>query len=94
MVYKKYLAIVMVLGLMSFEPAAAVQIGSENELCTDINSTNVFENINKTKTTHMANKIDGNDLHGQNNRFLNMSSVKIKSFKKFSKKNPSTSIIP
>ncbi|PKL66478.1 MAG: hypothetical protein CVV28_10780 [Methanobacteriales archaeon HGW-Methanobacteriales-1] len=89
MVYKKYLAMIIVLGLMSFEPAVAIQIGSGNELYYDINSSNVFENLKETKTTsNPANKIDGNDLHGQNNRFLNMSSVKIKSFKKFSKKTP------
>jgi hypothetical protein len=83
MVYKKYLAMIIVLGLMSFEPAVAIQIGSGNELYYDINSSNVFENLKETKTTsNPANKIDGNDLHGQNNRFLNMSSVKIKSFNK------------
>jgi hypothetical protein len=84
MIYKKYLAILMVLGLMSFEPAVAIQIGSENELYSDINSTNNFE---KTKTTSdRYNKINDNNVLGQNNRFLNMNSVKIKSFKKFSKK--------
>ncbi|MDO9044800.1 MAG: hypothetical protein Q7U35_05770 [Methanobacteriaceae archaeon] len=85
MIYKKYLAMIMVLGLMSFEPTAAMQIGSENELYSDINSNNVFEGINKTKITCELDKISGNDVHGRNDRFLNMNSVKIKSFKKFSK---------
>lgn len=89
MIYKKYLAMIMILGLMSFEPASATQIGSENELYPDINSNNVFEKINKLKPSYgtVNHKLDCSDIHGRNDRFLNMNSVKIKSFEKFSK-NP------
>jgi hypothetical protein len=88
MIYKKYLALIMVLGLISFEPAAAMQIGSENELYSNSCSSNIFETINKSKTSYgiVNSKIDGNYVPGRNEGFLNMNSEKIKSFKKFSKK--------
>lgn len=96
MIYKKYMALIMVLGLMSFEPAFAMQIGSENELYSNNYSSNIFEKINKTKTSNgIVNcKIEGNNVSGRNEGFFNMSSEKIKSFKKFSKKDHSIQFLP